>query len=41
MERWRASWFHQWLVANASGYGFEPYTGEAWHWNYTALIHER
>lgn len=34
IERWRASWLHRWLVANAPAYGFEAYAFEPWHWNY-------
>jgi LAS superfamily LD-carboxypeptidase LdcB len=40
MARWRNTWFHAWLVAHAVDHGFEPYDGEAWHWNYTALMNE-
>lgn len=40
MARWRNTWFHAWLVAHAAEHGFEPYDGEAWHWNYTALMNE-
>lgn len=40
MARWRDTWFYDWLVAHAAEYGFEPYDGEAWHWNYTALMNE-
>ena len=25
---------HNWLVSNASTYGFVPYTAEYWHWDY-------
>lgn len=25
-------------IEHAGEYGFEPYDGEAWHWNYTALM---
>lgn len=31
---WRETWLHKWLVDNAAIYGFEAYSGEAWHWNY-------
>jgi hypothetical protein len=40
MQRWRDTWFHAWLVDHAAEFGFEPYDGEAWHWNYTALMEE-
>lgn len=29
-----SSSFYKWLVANASKYGFYPYSEEAWHWEY-------
>src|SRR5690606_27331406 len=38
MTQWRNTWFYGWLVEHAGEYGFEPYDGEAWHWNYTALM---
>jgi hypothetical protein len=31
---WRASWLHQWLVANASTYRFLPLASEEWHWDW-------
>src|SRR6266850_2197479 len=34
LTRWRRSWFHKWLVANAESYGFSPYAKEPWHWEY-------
>jgi LAS superfamily LD-carboxypeptidase LdcB len=40
MVRWRNTWFYAWLLAHAGEHGFEPYDGEAWHWNYTALMNE-
>src|SRR5690606_11650126 len=40
MARWRATWFYGWLEEHAAEYGFEPYDGEAWHWNYTALMND-
>jgi outer membrane protein OmpA-like peptidoglycan-associated protein/subtilisin family serine protease len=32
--RWRATWFHKWLIANAADYGFRPLPTEEWHWTY-------
>lgn len=32
--RWKKTWFHQWLVQNASKYKFNPLATEAWHWDY-------
>lgn len=33
-RKWRASWFHGWLKANAAGHGFQPLATEEWHWEY-------
>jgi LAS superfamily LD-carboxypeptidase LdcB len=33
-SRWRASWFHHWLIANAGSFGFVPYPKEPWHWEH-------
>src|SRR5207249_2158938 len=33
-RRWRNSWFHRWLRANAVTYGFNPIPTEEWHWEY-------
>ena len=30
----KATLAHQWLVSNASSYGFYPYLAEPWHWEY-------
>lgn len=32
--RWRATWFHRWLLANAAAHGFRPLATEEWHWEY-------
>ncbi len=32
--RWRASWFHGWLLEHGAGYGFEPIATEEWHWEF-------
>ena len=32
--KWRASWLHQWLRANAATFGFVPYSAEEWHWEF-------
>lgn len=32
--RWKKTWFHQWLVRNASKFKFNPLATEAWHWDY-------
>ena len=34
IPRWRTSWLHQWLTANASRYDFHPYLKEPWHWEH-------
>ena len=36
---WRASWFFNWLLANAGRYGFRqnPTLNEPWHWEYDAM----
>ncbi|EFL36577.1 predicted protein [Streptomyces viridochromogenes DSM 40736] len=34
VQRWRRTWFFQWLQANAGSYGFAPYEREPWHWEY-------
>ncbi len=33
-ERWRSTWFHGWLKANAATHGFKPIATEEWHWEY-------
>lgn len=33
-RRWRNTWFHRWLKANAATHGFEPLSSEEWHWEY-------
>lgn len=33
-SKWRASWFHAWLTANAGRFGFRPIATEEWHWEY-------
>lgn len=32
--RWRGTWFHKWLKANASAFGFQPLATEEWHWEF-------
>ena len=32
--RWRASWFHHWLLAHARNFGFHPLSSEEWHWEF-------
>lgn len=32
--RWRATWFHGWLVAHAAEHGFQPLATEEWHWEH-------
>ena len=32
--RWRSTWFHAWLKANAATYEFKPIATEEWHWEY-------
>jgi len=32
--RWKKSWLHQWLVANAATYNYEPLSTEAFHWSH-------
>ncbi len=32
--RWRNTWFHGWLGANAANFGFRPIATEEWHWEY-------
>ena len=32
--RWRATWFYDWLRANAASFGFQPIATEEWHWEY-------
>ena len=34
IPRWRTSWLHQWLTANAAHYDFHPYLKEPWHWEH-------
>jgi phosphatidylserine/phosphatidylglycerophosphate/cardiolipin synthase-like enzyme len=34
IPRWRTTWLHSWLVANAGRYGFTPYEAEPWHWDH-------
>ncbi len=34
IPRWRTSWLHQWLTANAARYDFHPYLKEPWHWEH-------
>ena len=34
ISRWRTSWLHQWLTANAARYDFHPYQKEPWHWEH-------
>lgn len=31
---WRATWLHQWLVANAGRFNFQPLASEEWHWDH-------
>lgn len=40
VQRWRQSWFYQWLRANASRYGFAENISisEPWHWEYRPTI---
>ncbi len=33
-ERWRDTWFHRWLIANAAMHDFKPIPTEEWHWEY-------
>ena len=33
-RRWRNTWFHHWLRANAAAHGFAPISTEEWHWEY-------
>jgi hypothetical protein len=33
-KAWRASWFHRWLVVNASRFDFRPLASEEWHWDH-------
>ena len=32
--KWRDTWFHAWLKANAATYEFKPIRTEEWHWEY-------
>jgi hypothetical protein len=32
--RWRRTWLHPWLVANAASFQFHPLSTEEWHWDY-------
>ncbi len=32
--KWRSTWFHGWLKANAANFGFQPIPTEEWHWEY-------
>jgi peptidoglycan hydrolase-like protein with peptidoglycan-binding domain/murein DD-endopeptidase MepM/ murein hydrolase activator NlpD/LAS superfamily LD-carboxypeptidase LdcB len=32
--KWRSTWFHGWLKANAAKFGFQPIPTEEWHWEY-------
>lgn len=32
--QWKKSWLHQWLVANAATYNYEPLSTEAFHWSH-------
>jgi len=34
IPRWHTTWLHQWLVANAAHYDFQPYRTEPWHWEH-------
>ena len=34
IPRWRTTWLHQWLTANAARYDFHPYLKEPWHWEH-------
>lgn len=34
IPHWHRTWLHQWLVTNASRYGFYPYSREPWHWEH-------
>jgi LAS superfamily LD-carboxypeptidase LdcB len=33
-EKWRRTWFFDWLQGNAVRFHFHPYTVEPWHWEY-------
>jgi LAS superfamily LD-carboxypeptidase LdcB len=33
-NKWRATWFFDWLQNNAARFGFRQYIKEAWHWEY-------
>lgn len=33
-DRWRKTWFWNWLRNNAFSFGFCPYEKEPWHWEY-------
>lgn len=35
-KKWRATWFFNWLTANAASFHFYPYSVEPWHWEYGA-----
>lgn len=32
--KWKRTWFHKWLVKNATRFKFKPLATEAWHWEY-------
>ena len=32
--KWKQTWFHKWLVKNATRFKFKPLATEAWHWEY-------
>jgi hypothetical protein len=36
-EAWTKTWLHQWLVANASTYHFNPLSTEEWHWDHDVV----
>jgi hypothetical protein len=36
-ERWKKSWLHKWLVANADNFNYEPLATEAFHWSHKAV----
>ena len=31
---WKRTWFHKWLVKNATRFKFKPLATEAWHWEF-------
>lgn len=34
VEKWKKTWFFNWLGKNAKSFGFYPYPKEPWHWIY-------